>query len=281
MTIDPMHTVLDSHVAAGGYETILDVGGWFLPYPRATHVVDLMPWETRSGKLQLAPRPEEKYTKSTWTCLDICDTAARLPYPDKSVDFVICSGTLEDLPDPRHCAREMERVGRAGYIRVPSMLSELTVGVEDRTNSVIGYHHHHWICRAEGTDKLVMLAKADAGLARAAGRCVPHTFFERRIADGHAACDRDIHFFWKDGYSLECVSGPAVREEVTRYINSLGIRTTDYYHDRLLRTARALRDRIRGKARFGSAKDSWWAEMLRISKPYSDPELFRRAGGYE
>jgi hypothetical protein len=31
----------------------LDIGGWFIPYPRATHVVDIMPWETRTGRVPL------------------------------------------------------------------------------------------------------------------------------------------------------------------------------------------------------------------------------------
>jgi hypothetical protein len=45
---------------------VLDCGAWFIPLPAASHVVDIMPYETRGGKLQLTPLPGENFTKATW-----------------------------------------------------------------------------------------------------------------------------------------------------------------------------------------------------------------------
>ena len=56
---------------------ILDVGGWFIPCPLATHVVDIMPWETRGAKLQLNPLPGERFTKETWFQVDCLNPSIR------------------------------------------------------------------------------------------------------------------------------------------------------------------------------------------------------------
>jgi ubiquinone/menaquinone biosynthesis C-methylase UbiE len=65
----------------------------------------------------------------------------RLPFEDKSVDFLICSHTLEDLRDPIRVCREINRVAKAGYIEVPSRAMETIFGLEHR--GYPGYYHHH------------------------------------------------------------------------------------------------------------------------------------------
>lgn len=277
--IDEIHRELDRHVEQMKYSTILDVGGWFIPYPRATHVVDLLPWETRGGKLQLHPDPEEHFSKNSWFTIDICDPAVPFPFPDKSFDFVVCSGTLEDLPDPLHCIRELERVGRAGYIRVPSMACELTVGVEDRANNVIGYHHHFWICRNSTCGQLAMLSKADAELRTQPRGCIPLNTFERMLASVPPATDRNIHLFWTNTFSVQFLAGSDVVEAVQGYIDSLEIPAMDYFQDSLLRRARRTRDWLKSKRALKARKDAWWRDILNMSKPYLKPELYHRAGG--
>ena len=86
---------------------ILDAGGWFKPFSLATHVVDLMPWETRGGKLQLEALPDERFTKQTWHQINFLQPNLELPFDDKYFDFSICSHTLEDL-----IGNVQERIGR-------------------------------------------------------------------------------------------------------------------------------------------------------------------------
>lgn len=60
----------------------------------------------------------------------------RLPFADKTFDYVIASHIFEHMDDPAGFAREIMRVGKAGYIEVPSALSE----------RVFGWNFHHWYC---------------------------------------------------------------------------------------------------------------------------------------
>src|SRR4051794_2049878 len=99
---------------------VLDVGGWYTPFNRANHVVDLMPYETR-GVGQGTER--ERFTSETWTQLDVCQDP--LPFEDDSIDFVVCSQTLEDIRDPLFLCSELNRVAKAGYLETPSTLAEL------------------------------------------------------------------------------------------------------------------------------------------------------------
>lgn len=62
-------------------------------------------------------------------------------------DFVICSHTLEDVNNPKIGCEMINRIGKAGYISMPSKYSELTV-FEYKSNVNLpykGYHHHRWI----------------------------------------------------------------------------------------------------------------------------------------
>lgn len=125
---------------------ILDVGGWHAPCRQATHLVDIMPYETMNrdaaygeGSLQIRP---EHYHR-----VDLCGPDP-LPFGDKEFDFVICRQTLEDLRDPIVVCREMLRVGRAGYIECPSRLRESTKGVQ--RPDWCGFYHHRWFVTVTG-----------------------------------------------------------------------------------------------------------------------------------
>jgi hypothetical protein len=124
---------------------ILDIGGWHAPCNYATHLVDIMPLATLQrgqgyGDCTL------RVTEDTYHQLDIC--AAKLPFPDQHFDFVVCRHTLEDIRDPIAVCREMNRVGRAGYIETPSRVYESTSGVERPWWS--GHYHHRWMVEISG-----------------------------------------------------------------------------------------------------------------------------------
>jgi ubiquinone/menaquinone biosynthesis C-methylase UbiE len=120
---------------------VLDVGGWGRPLHRATHVLDLMPYETRGLYGEPDPGPE-RFTAATWVQRDMCDKEP-WPFADGEFAFAVCSHTLEDVRDPVHVCRELQRVARAGYLEVPSRAEEQTYGIQ---GPWVGWGHHHWLC---------------------------------------------------------------------------------------------------------------------------------------
>ena len=138
---------------------VLDVGGWAAPLNRADWVLDVMPFETRGAMLNegFGPRPE-RFSEQTWVQRDLCD---REPYPfeDDFFDMVVCTFTLEDLRDPVGVCREMSRIGKAGYIEVPSLFDELMwMNPEPSGGPWVGHAHHNWLCTLE-EGELVFLPK--------------------------------------------------------------------------------------------------------------------------
>jgi hypothetical protein len=129
--------ILDT-VAHG--DVVLDVGGWGRPFKRADWVLDLMPYESR-GLYGADGSGEERFSADTWVRRDVC---AREPWPfeDGSIDFAVCSHTLEDVRDPVWVCAELQRVARAGYIEVPSRLEEQSHGFQ---GPWVGWGHHHWL----------------------------------------------------------------------------------------------------------------------------------------
>ena len=119
---------------------VLDVGGWGKPLRRADVVIDRMPYETR-GLYGFDGEGPERFSEHSWVIHDIC---SRVPWPfaDGEFDFVVCSQTLEDLRDPVWVCSEIVRVGRAGYIEVPSRLEEQSYGIQ---GPWVGWGHHHWL----------------------------------------------------------------------------------------------------------------------------------------
>jgi hypothetical protein len=131
---------------------VLDVGGWAHPWPRADWVLDLLPYETRD--LYGTPDPAaERFGHATWVVRDVC-AREPWPWPEGFFDFVVCSHTLEDVRDPVWVCEEMERVGKAGYVEVPSRVEDQTYAIQ---GPWVGWGHHHWLCEraADGTLQFV------------------------------------------------------------------------------------------------------------------------------
>jgi hypothetical protein len=138
---------------------VLDVGGWAAPLNRADWVIDVRPHETRGAMLPagIGPGPE-RFSRDTWVVQDICDRDP-WPFDDDFFDYVVCTFTLEDVRDPIGVCREMSRVGRAGYVEVPTVLDELTwQNPEASGGPWVGHRHHRWLCSLD-SDDLVFLSK--------------------------------------------------------------------------------------------------------------------------
>ena len=130
---------------------VLDVGGWHNPFNLATHVLDIMPYQSRRTHKALDPEDGERFSEETWLVYDAC--AGDWPWPDDYFDFSICSHTLEDVRDPIVITSELARVSKAGYIEVPSWAREIFI--KDRfwrlrmvagRSPEIGFPHHRWLC---------------------------------------------------------------------------------------------------------------------------------------
>jgi SAM-dependent methyltransferase len=76
--------------------------------------------------------------------------AERLPFHDRSFDFVVCSHLLEHVRDPGKLLVELQRVARRGYIETPSAIHE----------SLYGNPFHKWFVRIE--DGVLKLAPKSA-----------------------------------------------------------------------------------------------------------------------
>lgn len=116
-------------------EVVLDVGGGSGPFARADWVVDLVGYDAR------VPVAGERFSRERWIERDVCEREP-LPFADDSVDFAICSHTLEDVRDPIWVCAELSRVARAGYVEVPSRLVEQAPGVHGPWT---GWSHHRWL----------------------------------------------------------------------------------------------------------------------------------------
>jgi SAM-dependent methyltransferase len=99
------------------------------------------------------PGPE-RFSAATWVQHDVCG-AEPFPFDDNQFDFVVCSHTLEDIRDPLTACREITRVGKAGYVEVPSRLQEQSFGVQ---GPWVGWGHHRWLIDIRG-DKLYFTFK--------------------------------------------------------------------------------------------------------------------------
>lgn len=92
---------------------VLDVGAGGNPYPRSDVLLDrLTGAEHRCGESMMMDRPV------------VFGDAARMPFKDKAFDFVIASHILEHMAQPEVFLRELQRVGKAGYIETPHALFE-------------------------------------------------------------------------------------------------------------------------------------------------------------
>ena len=202
---------VDKVLALVGAGRLLDVGGWAQPLNRADCVVDLLPFETRGQYGSIGPGPE-RFDASTWIEHDICGPP--LPFDDDSFDFVVCSHVLEDIRDPLRVCREMVRVGKAGYVEVPSREIESTWGVEGR---YAGYYHHRWLVELRDGG-LVFRFKTPALLASR------RLHLSSRHGRNMSEARRVTWLFWSGSFSY-CeellISGVATKDELAAYVGSV------------------------------------------------------------
>lgn len=170
---------------------VLDVGGWGKPFRRADMVIDRMPYATR-GLYGFDGDEPERFDEGSWVIWDIC---GREPWPflDDQFDFVVCSQTLEDLRDPVWVCSEIARVGKAGYIEVPSRLEEQTYGIQ---GPWVGWGHHHWLVDV-GPGRIEFVFKHHVIHGR------PTAHFPAAFALTLSEEERNSQLWWEGTFSYE------------------------------------------------------------------------------
>lgn len=264
--------MLDSKIEFPSDARLLDAGGWFKPWIRATHVVDLMPYETRGARVQLAAQPGERFTKATWRQLDFLQAELRFPYPDGYFDYAFCGHTIEDLNDPAPLLRELTRVARAGCIETPSRLTEQTAGVRDRICEAPGYDHHHWI--ADVADGVLELSSKTASLPPTArDHLVPLFVYEKITAtDAPRAVTRCA---WHGQLSWRFMAPDEARDRARNFARSLAVTPTALRRDRLIRRLRGFKRRWLRPTPPTMAQS--WEQIVALSQPYSTIPLCPRS----
>ena len=135
-------------------------------------------------------RPAERFTRETWVERDICDRAP-FPFSDRQFDFVVCCHTLEDLRDPVWVCSEINRIGKAGYIEVPSRLEEQSWGV---TGQFVGHHHHHWLIDADESGLEFLFKPHDIHSS-------PNLQFTTEFWNSLTDDERILRYWWEDSFA--------------------------------------------------------------------------------
>lgn len=163
---------------------VVDIGGGIEPFFRANCIVDILPYSKKGLK-----RKKAYFKRESWYQMDICSES--LPFSDKSIDFAICSHTLEDIRDPIYVCKEINRIAKAGYIETPSRALESSFGVDPFPlgNHYPGLNHHRWFVE-ERKNTLVFTAKTSY-----------LSVFPEMGVEGRK--EPFLSFFWKDNFSFE------------------------------------------------------------------------------
>jgi Methionine biosynthesis protein MetW len=202
-------------------DIVLDIGGWACPFNRANYVMDAEPYETR-GFYRTIGRPafqggdHEYFSRDTWVRRDLCDREP-YPFPDKSVDFVVCSHTLEDIRDPLWVCSEMVRIGKRGYIEFPSRLAESSRGWE--SDRIAGLSHHRWLIEVDEEDKDVRFTMKYHMIHSHWRYSFPPSF----LRSLHEA-QRSSWLFWEGGFTwseVSLVGLDAIASDLQGYVDRI------------------------------------------------------------
>jgi hypothetical protein len=78
----------------------------------------------------------------------------RLPFKDKEFDYVICAHVMEHVNDPISFKKEIERIGKSGYIELPTRLNDnMVFGCDEE---IFG---HKWWCEFDDDNKKLIFTK--------------------------------------------------------------------------------------------------------------------------
>ena len=157
-------------------QTILDVGPGQFPLPQATRCFDV---DDTWKEHRLVP----------------CDmgTVELLPYRANEFEYVYASHVLEHVHDPLKAIRELQRVGKYGYLEMPSVMLDWFCQH--------GNVHTRWMCLQSNNAILFVARPANLVFSDEQQRNTIHRFihYDIPLSDN----DRQLReFFWDNQKTL-------------------------------------------------------------------------------
>ena len=81
----------------------------------------------------------------------------KLPFKDKEFDYIICAHVIEHVNDPIFFKQEIERIGKSGYIELPTRLNDnIVFGCDEEI-----YGHKWWFEFDDDRNVLLYTKKID------------------------------------------------------------------------------------------------------------------------
>lgn len=233
-------------------DKVLDMGGWVRPFNRANYVIDIMAYETR-GVFGYTGPEKEYFSKETWITQDVSGSTP-LPFQDKEIDFVICSHLLEDIRDPIRLCSEIVRIGKRGYIEVPSRVAESIIGLEGK--SYTGYNHHRWLVQIQGSE--IIFQHKTPILYSSARFYLPRKYLRRLKEE-----DKVSFLFWQGSFEYKeiiHIGYHNTAQELERFARSKIASPFSLVLRRYLKKMlKVIKNRIRGKS--ADRTDDFWKNL--------------------
>jgi hypothetical protein len=129
--------------------SVCEVGGASSRKARADWIIDILPYEQRTGI-----KTGDRCAPDKWIIHDICH--GRWPVEDDFFDFTICSHVLEDISNPFFAISELMRISPRGYVEMPSRAHESALSPYQ---TVPGSLHHKWMVEQSTDGELIFIAK--------------------------------------------------------------------------------------------------------------------------
>jgi len=128
------------HLSVKRSDKVLEVGGGHNPHPRSNMVVDKFIESNYHRHSGIKVLKNQQFMQAD---------GENMPFKDNEYDYVISNQVLEHTENPQAFVNEISRVGKRGYIEVPSLIGEYLFPKES----------HRWVI-LEIENKLVLVEKA-------------------------------------------------------------------------------------------------------------------------
>lgn len=177
-------------------DKVLDVGGGHCAFSRANIIYDFFP-EPEHDDEQRAKGPMNIPEGAKFIKGSVEDMSC---FGDKEFDFVVCAETLNHVKNPMAACKELIRIGKRGYVEMPSTLYEI----------IASHAEHLWQCMWEEPERILKFyenhyPKNTITDISKIGRPVIDDAYHRmlRCHDQHATF---IDFIWENEFKYEVIT---------------------------------------------------------------------------